>query len=115
MNRTRYVVINASLRSEEQRVVAGHEAGHIVVHADNLKIGTFRDNDIYLATGKMEREANIFAADFLISDDEVMEHMRSCDANFFNVARALCIPPPFFAFCFFLLLLPNQLLNSSQE
>lgn len=98
MNRTRYVVINASLRSEEQRVVAGHEAGHIVVHADNLKIGTFRDNDIYLATGKMEREANIFAADFLISDDEVMEHMRSCDANFFNVARALCIPPPFFAF-----------------
>ena len=25
MNRTRYVVINASLRSEEQRVVAGHE------------------------------------------------------------------------------------------
>lgn len=96
MNRTCYVVINAHLRSEEQRIVAGHEAGHIVVHADDLKIGMFRDSDIYTATGRMEREANTFAADFLIPDDEVMEHLRSCDANFFNVARTLCIPSSFF-------------------
>lgn len=98
LNRTTYVVINARLREEEQRVVAGHEAGHIVVHKDDLKIGAFKDSDIYMAKGKKEREANFFSADFLISDNEVLNAMKACDANFFTVARTLYIPEPFFAF-----------------
>ena len=98
INRTRYVVINARLCEEEQRVVAGHEAGHIILHMDDLKIGAFKDNDIYQAKSKKEREANFFSADFLISDDEVLDAMKACDANFFTVARTLYIPEPFFAF-----------------
>lgn len=99
INRTRYVVVNDRLPVEQQRVVAGHEAGHIVLHGADLRIGAaFRDNDVYTATGKKEREANFFSADFLFPDEDVIENMRACDANFFNVARALCIPAPFFAF-----------------
>ena len=90
INRTRYVVINARLCEEEQRVVAGHEAGHIILHMDDLKIGAFKDSDIYQAKSKKEREANFFSADFLISDDEVLDAM--------TVAHALYIPEPFFAF-----------------
>lgn len=97
-NRIRYVVINGNLGEELQRVVAAHELGHLVVHSNDLKIGTFRDNDIYMATGRKEREANFFAADFLIADEDVIDAMRACDANFFNVARSLSIPAPFFAF-----------------
>ena len=48
--------------------------------------------------GKKEREANVFAADFLIRDADVLELMQSCDSNFFNVSKALRIPAPFFAF-----------------
>ena len=59
---------------------------------------SLKDDDIYMATGKKEREANFFAADFLIADEEVIELMKTCDANFFNVAKALSIPAPFFAF-----------------
>ena len=76
INRTRYVVINARLCEEEQRVVAGHEAGHIILHMDDLKIGAFKDSDIYQAKSKKEREANFFSADFLISDDEVLDAMK---------------------------------------
>ena len=97
-HKTRYVVINEKLSDAEQRVVAAHELGHIVVHNTDLKIGAFKDNDIYMATGKKEREANFFAADFLIADEDVIELMKTCDANFFNVAKALSIPAPFFAF-----------------
>ena len=97
-NRTKYVVINNRLPDEEQRVVAAHELGHIVVHNTDLMVGAFKDDDIYMATGKKEREANFFAADFLIADEEVIELMKTCDANFFNVAKALSIPAPFFAF-----------------
>ena len=98
MNKTKYVVINDRLSSIEARVVAGHEAGHIIRHATELKVGAFQDNDIYMATGKKEREANVFAADFLIRDADVLELMQSCDSNFFNVSKALRIPAPFFAF-----------------
>ena len=97
-NRIKYVVINERLSDEDQRVVAAHELGHLVVHNTDLKIGTFRDNDIYMATGKKEREANFFAADFLIADEDVIDLMKTCDANFFNVAKSLFIPAPFFAF-----------------
>ena len=65
---------------------------------DVAGVGAFKDIDIYMATGKKEREANFFAADFLIADEEVIELMKTCDANFFNVAKALSIPAPFFAF-----------------
>lgn len=51
-----------------------------------------------MATGKKEREANVFAADFLIQDEDVLKRMKACDSNFFNVAKALRIPAPFFAF-----------------
>ena len=98
MNKTRYVVINGKLSSVEKRVVAAHEAGHLIRHASDLQIGAFKDNDIYMATGKKEREANVFAADFLIRDEDVLKRMKACDSNFFNVAKALRIPAPFFAF-----------------
>lgn len=98
INRTRYVVINARLCEEEQRVVAGHEAGHLILHKDDLRIGAFKDNDIYMAKSKKEREANFFSADFLISDSDVLDAMKSGEANFFTVARSLYIPDPFFAF-----------------
>ena len=98
LNRIKYVRINTFLRRPEKLVVAGHEAGHIVRHIDDLKIGAFQDNDIYNATGRKEREANFFAADFMIDDEQVLDLMHSCGANFFSVAKALYVPAPFFAF-----------------
>lgn len=98
LNRTKYVKINSYLPSSEQTVVAAHEAGHLVIHKAELKIGAFRDDDIYNATGKLERDANFFAADFMIDDEDVMDSMHSYGANFFSVARSLYVPAPFFAF-----------------
>ena len=98
INRVRYVVINEKQPEEEQRVVAAHEAGHLILHQAELKTGTMKDFDVYHVTNRLERQANFFAADFLIDDDEVMELMHTEDMDFFDTARALMIPAPFFAF-----------------
>lgn len=98
INRTKYVVINCKQPAAEQRVVAGHEAGHLILHKAELRAGAMSDFDVYNVTGRLERQANFFAADFLIDDDDVLDLMRSRDADFFNVAKELCIPAPFFAF-----------------
>lgn len=97
-NRTKYIVVNRNLSPEEQRVVAAHELGHIVKHEPRLRIAPMQDLNIYNATGKLEREANFFAADFLISDIQALDEIHSCGADFFSVARSLRVPAPFFAF-----------------
>ena len=98
MNQTRYVVINQKQPEEEQRVVTGHEAGHLIIHPEELKMGAFQDWDVYNAKGLLEREANLFSADYLLDDGEVLDLMHSKDADFFRVAQELRIPTPFFAF-----------------
>ena len=99
LNRTKYVVVNVKQPFEEQRVVVAHEAGHLLLHLDQLKPGAaMQDFNVYNVTGKLERQANFFAADFLIDDDEALDLMHSGDTDFFDVARKLSIPAPFFAF-----------------
>lgn len=97
-NRTKYVVINSMLVPEERLVVAAHEIGHLFKHEVRLRAQPMRDFDIYSAQGKLEREANFFAANFLISDEQALDEIHSCGADFFSVAKTLCIPAPFFAF-----------------
>ena len=96
--KSKYARINDFLVAPEKKVVAGHEAGHIVLHLDDLRIGAFQDNDIYNATGRKEREANFFAAEFMLDDEEVLDLIHSCGANFFTVAKSLYVPAPFLAF-----------------
>ena len=98
INRIRYVVINSKQPTDEKRVVSCHEGGHLILHSDELKAGAMRDFDVYNIKGRLEREANFFAADFLLDDDEVLDLMHSDEADFFRVAKALRIPAPFFAF-----------------
>ena len=96
-NRTNYVQINAHLCEEEQRIVAAHEAGHIVLHYSELKYGAFRDDDLY-ATSIQEREANLFAANFLIRDDELLDLISEHGGDFTSIAKSLFIPNQFLAF-----------------
>ena len=98
MNRTKYVIINAKQCEEEQHMVAAHEAGHLILHSDVLRLGMMKDMDVYNVTGKYEREANFFAADFLINDQDVLELLREDGADFISVAQQLNVPAPFFAF-----------------
>ena len=60
VNRVRYIAVNPHLPYEEQRVIAGHELGHIFEHSNHLRCQAMQDFDIYQATGRLEREANFF-------------------------------------------------------
>ena len=97
-NRTYYVAINSYLRIEEKRVVAGHELGHIFEHALQLRCQTMQDFDVYQAKGKLEREANFFAADLMLDDEKVLDLIYSGNTDFFDVAKELNIPAPFLGF-----------------
>lgn len=99
--RTKFIVVNDFLVPEEKRVVAAHELGHIIRHEARLMAHPMRDFSVYEATGRLEHEANIFAADFLLDDEEVWDEIHSSGADFFSVAQNLRVPSPFFAFKLF--------------
>ncbi len=96
--KTKYCVISQNQPEEEQRMVAAHEAGHLILHQERLKAGALQDWDVYHASSVMEREANLFAADFLIEDLDVLEQVKNKDSDFFSLAKALKVPAPFLAF-----------------
>lgn len=68
-----FVGINGNLPEPEQRIVAAHELGHIVLHAQELRTAPLFDTAVYDKRSSTEYEANLFAADLLLRDEDVME------------------------------------------
>ena len=73
-NNKRYIVINKSLDKLLQQTVCAHEFGHDMLHRE-LSAGGIRENSLFLSTNKTEREANLFAAEILLTDKETLSVM----------------------------------------
>lgn len=99
--RTIFVVLNAFLPEVEKRIVAMHEAAHVILHRDLIRVAPMKDNVIYDMTSKTEYQANLFTADFLISDDEVDELTADEEMDYFRMCKALYVSPDLMSFKLF--------------
>lgn len=100
LNRIPYAVVNGNLSDDDRRVAAGHEAGHLILHRRQIissPVRAMRDFNLYENSGRVEREANFFLADFIVADEDVLEVVES-DCDYFAAARSLCVPAPLMAF-----------------
>lgn len=88
--RNPYIFLNEELDEHMERVVMFHELGHHFMHR-HYAVATFKEHTLYDMSSKMEIEANTFAANFMISDDEVEQN--SCyEFTSEQLARSLCVP-----------------------
>ena len=98
---TLYAVINGKLDEYERRIVAGHEAAHLILHRDEI-LGTparaLQDFCLYTNNGRLEQQANRFLADFLVSDETTLEAISNSESNYFATASSLYLPPELLAF-----------------
>lgn len=85
LNRSRYIVINSEIPEEEQRVVCAHELGHDQLHRRLLKCPAFMDSHVFDVSLKPEREANMFAASLLISDEDILENRELTTDNIAHI------------------------------
>ena len=88
-----FVGINGNLPEAEQRVVAAHELGHIALHAGELRTAPLFDTAVYDKRSSTEYEANLFAADLLVPDEEVLRAASEPDTDFPALCRALGAAP----------------------
>lgn len=70
--RRKYILVNSNLDEDTQRLVIAHELGHAILHSSS--------NDLYLheytlfSRGKVEIQANKFAAELLIDENKLDNH-----------------------------------------
>ena len=90
-SRCKLIVINSDLPDSIQRIIIAHELGHAVLHSDSA-INTFHEFAMFEDTNRMEYEANVFAAEFMLSDDTVLEALEM-QMDFYQTAKCLYVPP----------------------
>ena len=97
--RVRLIMLNADLARLLQRIVLAHELGHAVLHSRLSAEAGFHDFSLFDEAYVCEYEANLFAAELLLSDEQVMEQLND-DPSFFHAARTLHVPPELLDFKF---------------
>lgn len=68
INRNKVIFLNSNLNENKKRYVLAHEIGHAVLHT---KSSCFFTNTKNLNKLKKECEANLFAAEFLINNENI--------------------------------------------
>lgn len=71
-NRNHLIYLSDTLSDIECRQVLAHELGHLILHKDINAI--FLHNHTSLITSRYEKEADIFASELLISDDDILDN-----------------------------------------
>ena len=93
------IIYNQDLDEKIQRIIVMHEIGHAVLHRKKAEIKCFHDFQIFDSTSGNEYEANMFAADYLLRDEDVLQRLNSYQ-SFFQTAAKLNVPPELLDFKF---------------
>ena len=89
-NRIKTITVNEDLPEVFQRIIVAHEIGHSVLHGSRGH-RHFQEFSMLNDSSIMEREANLFAAEYLLDDDDVYDRLQEC-YSFFDIARAFYVP-----------------------
>ena len=93
--RNSYIIINQFLDENEAVWVLGHEIGHRILHyltAQNLSRG-LHEFSLFDMTTTPEREANLFAAELLVDEEELTDYIYNYGYNVAECAKAMSLHP----------------------
>ena len=96
--KTIYVQISSFLSEEEKQIVAAHELGHIILHKTQLKMAPMKDDTLYNMQDNTEYQANLFAADLLLSDADIADMAHNEDLDYFSLCSTLNPTPELMSF-----------------
>ena len=98
-SRQKSIVIDSSVNEVLEQILIAHELGHAILHKEVAMMHGFQEIEVLEGSAKpMEYEANLFAAELLLDDDQVMEYLS--EMTFFETSRALMVPAALLDFKF---------------
>ena len=99
-SRIRNIVLNWRVSETIRNILVAHELGHDRLHKEIAMLKGFQEVELFDMVRPAEYEANVFAAELLIADDELLELLNDDSKSFFDVARELYIPAALLDFKF---------------
>lgn len=97
-HRIRTITVNSDLPPIIQKIIVAHELGHAVLHK-KCGVRAFHEVGMFDESSVMEKEANLFAAELLLEDSQVLD-MLNADNTFFTAAAELYVPAELLDFKF---------------
>ncbi|MBR2432241.1 MAG: ImmA/IrrE family metallo-endopeptidase [Clostridia bacterium] len=73
IKRNRFIILNSLNSPTMNAIVCAHELGHDQLHREYAKTTPFQEFMLYDMASRREYEANIFAADLMLDDNEVLD------------------------------------------
>lgn len=70
--RQKIIHINSEIPEKRQLTTCAHELGHAILHPDSNT--SFLRENTFCSINKLERQANLFAAELLIDDNKIKEY-----------------------------------------
>ena len=99
-SRIRNIIINNRVSAPIQRILAAHELGHDRLHKKIAMLKGFHEIELFNAICPMEYQANLFAAELLVDENELLEMLNDENKSFFGIARELGVPAALLDFKF---------------
>lgn len=99
-SRIKNIIINSRSSSIVQQILCAHELGHAILHGKLATMRGFQDIELFDLSSPTEYEANIFAAELIIADEDVIDLLNDCDKSFFTIAKELYVPAELLDFKF---------------
>lgn len=96
--RIKTITVNSDLPLVIQKIIVAHELGHASLHRSN-GLYAFHEVAMLDESSMMEKEANLFAAEFLMDDRDVLRALNR-DTTFFSAAAMLRVPAELLDFKF---------------
>lgn len=103
-SRIETIVIDEDMPELFRRILVAHELGHAVLHREAAMLKGFAEPDFPLACDKndiCERDANLFAAELLLDDAEVLDCLS--EHTFFETAAELNVPAALLDYKFYIM------------
>lgn len=90
-SRIKNIVINQRTTYIARKILCSHELGHGILHKKLATMRGFHELELFDSLIPTEYEANLFAAELLIDDDELLSLLNEEDKTFFSVAKELFV------------------------
>ena len=92
------IMVNSDLPEKLQTIILAHELGHVMLHKGS-GVKCFHEVTPFDESSVMEKDANLFAAELLLRDEDVLQALNS-DCTFFDATAKLNVPPEMLDFKF---------------
>ena len=102
-SRIHNIVLDEGINDIFRKILLAHELGHFSLHKKIAMMQGFHEMDVLEKrdTDPMETEANLFAAELLLPDDDVIDCLQ--EHTFFETAKILNVPHALLDFKFSML------------